>query len=161
MTGEVKQVYGSPTTVISIALPMANGYVAGNTTLLDNSFAQYPNARAVLHVASFASASTANTVVTLWSVPQDIDNTLDSSNGSTVDGTPSAESARKSTGGARYIGAFPLSNYAGAQDVEIIVSLRGIIKSLFFVKNESGQTLNAGVGTECTVKITPFSFGPT
>lgn len=160
MAGEAKQVYGSATLVISVAANMTSNYVAGNTTALDNSSAQYPYALAVLHVASFASAPTANTAVSLWAAPQDIDGTTDASNGSTVDATPAAESARKSTGGARFVGVFPLSNYATVQDVEIVISLKGIKKSLFFIKNESGQTLNAGTGTECTVKITPFSVGP-
>lgn len=161
MANQTKQVLGAATTtVVSVAANMSANYVAGNTTLLDNSSEMYPYGLAVLYVSGFGTAPTANTAVSLWAVPQDIDSTNDATNGSTVDGTPAAESGLKSSGGAIPVGRFYLANSTSAQRIATVISLLGLAKANFFIKNESGVTLNAGAGTECTVKITPFTLGP-
>lgn len=169
MSGEAKQIYAGspfPLTVVSIAANMATAYVAGNVVggsvvIMDNSTMQYPYAVATLDIkGTFAVAPTANSIISLWAVPQDIDGTTDSTAGSTVVATPAAESGFTSTGGARLVGAFPLANSASAQYVRIPISLKGTQKASFFIKNESGQTINAGTGTEITVAIIPFTIGP-
>jgi hypothetical protein len=158
MANEAKLVYGSATTVVNVtAANSTSGQVQGNTTLLDNSSQHYPYALAVFACAGFASAPAANTVVELYQVRQDVDSTSDCSNGSTVDGTPAAESGFKATGGAELVGVFPLANSASAQRVACNISLKGTEKAYYFTRNGSGQTCNQPI----TVKITPFSYGPT
>lgn len=161
MAGETKQVFGSATTVVSVAANMASNYVAGNNTLLDNSTNPMPYGLAVLNVGGgFNVAPTGGSPVTLWGVPQDVDSTSDCTPGSTVDATPAAESGFKSSAGAIPLGTFYVANSTSAQRTAAIISLLGYQKLYCFIKNAAGQQLNAGAGTECTVKITPFTMGP-
>jgi hypothetical protein len=157
MAGQMKHLWGaSTTTVINVTGNANANYVCGNTTLLDNSTEQYPYAQAVFACAGFAVAPTANAVIELYAVRQDVDSTSDCTNGGTVDGTPAAESGFKAGGGAEIVGAFPLANSASAQRVAINIPLKGIQKAYFFIRNTSGQTCNQPM----TVKITPFTYGP-
>lgn len=168
MAGEIKQMYAGspfPLTVVSVATNIASNYVAGNyvagnLVVVDNSILQCMQAVAVLRCNGFVSSPTANSYISLWAVPREIDGvSVHSTPGSTVDATPAAESGVKSTAGAWYLGSFSLPNANIAQNIAIPISLIGLSKFSTFIKNESGQTVVAGVGTECIVKLHLFTFG--
>jgi hypothetical protein len=157
----LKIVEASPTTVVSIAANITNGQVAGNNTVLDNATDPRPYAKATLYINGFATAPAANAVIELWMIRQDVDGTSDDTAGSSVTATPSTPSAGfASTEGAELVGSFPLANTTSAQRITRRIAFDGVIKALFFIRNQSGQQINAGSGTECTVKITPYTVAP-
>jgi hypothetical protein len=158
MANELKQVYGSATTVISLAATLAN---AANTysglsgltmTQLDNTTNNYPWAKAVLTVNdTFAAAPTAGGTIDLYMTEDDIDGTSD-------------ETPVPATGDilylAKYVGSFVMDNQDVLTRKPIVISLKGIQKANFYIYNNCGQTISyTSVAT--TVKITPFSVMPT
>jgi hypothetical protein len=158
MANELKMVFGSSTTVISLAAALstaANTYsgLSGCTmTQLDNSTTLYPYARAVLGIPdTFAAAPTAGGTVDLYMTLDDIDGTSDE--------TP-LPAASDITYLAKYVGSFTLDNQDVAQIKPIVISLEGVQKAQFYILNSSGQQISYS-SNPTTVKITPFSYMPT
>lgn len=158
MANQVKMVFGSPTTVISLAATLANaantysGLTGCTMTQLDNSTNLYPNAIAVLGIPdTFAAAPTAGATIDLYMTQDDIDGTSDE--------TP-VPAATDIIYLARYVGSWMMDN----QDVAVIkpiqISLEGIQKAQFYIVNNTGQQISYTSGP-VTVKITPWTVGPT
>ncbi len=158
MANELKMVFGSPTTAISLAATLANaantytGLTGCTTTEVDNSTTLYPYAHAVLNITdTFAAAPTAGTTIDLYMSQNDVD--------STVDETP-VPGATDLIYNAKYVGSFVLDNQDAATVKAIDISLHGVKKALFYILNNSGQTISYA-STATTVKITPFTYAPT
>lgn len=157
MTNEVKQVMGSPTTVISHAATLTNtsftysGLTGCTMNTLDNSSALYPYALAVLDVPdTFSAAPTADSVVELWMTRQDVDGTSDVIPASDSGGLKQSE----------LVGVFRMVAFDVATRVAIVISLLGVTKANFMIRNQSGVSLTYSTNA-ITVKVTPFSLGPT
>lgn len=157
MANETKQVFGSATTVISHAATLAsaaNTYNGGSTTMteLDNSSALYPLAQAVLDVPdTFAAAPAIGATVELFMTRNDIDGANDHLP------LPAGSSDLKN---AEFVGAFPIEDTDEAQRIAIVISLEGVKKANFYVKNVSGQQISYS-SNPLTVKVTPFTYAPT
>jgi hypothetical protein len=158
MANELKQVYGSATTVISLAATLANaantypGLANCTTTQLDNTTNNYPYAKAVLGIPdTFAAAPTAGATVDLYMFEDDIDGASDE--------TPVPASG-DITYRAKYAGSWVLDNDDVAVIKPIVISLLGVQKARFAILNNSGQQISY-TSNPTTVKITPFSFAPT
>jgi hypothetical protein len=154
MANELKQVYGSATTVISIGATLANAAntVAADATQLDNSTLNYPYAMAVLNINdTFAAAPTAGSTIDLYMTRDDIDGTTDE--------TP-VPAATDILYLAKYVGSFVIDNQDVATVKAINISLLGVQKARFFMLNNTGQTISF-TSVNTTVKVTPFSFVPT
>jgi hypothetical protein len=156
MTGETKMVFGSSTTVISHAATLANnGYTYSGLTgctmnTLDNSSTLYPHAIAVLDIPdTFSAAPTANSVVNLWMIPQDVDGTSD------VTPPPDSTAIKQ----AILVGQFPMVAYDVQQRVQIIIDLEGIKAATFSIENKTGVSMSY-TSNPITVKVTPFTKGP-
>ena len=158
MANESKQVFSSATTVISHAATLANaantysGLTGLTMTQLDNSTTAYPLALAVLNITdTFAAAPSAGSTIDFYVTVDDVDGTTDE--------TP-LPAATDILHLAKYAGSFVLDN----QDVAIVkpltLSLEGILKAQGYIYNGSGQTISYSA-TATTVKVTPFSYGPT
>lgn len=157
MANELKMVFGSTTTVISLAGALNNGSNVysgdGVTTFtqLDNSTSLYPYAKAVLNIAdTFAAAPSAGATVDLFVQEDDVDGTTDE--------TPvPAASALENR--ARYLGSWVIEASDIAHVKAISISLEGIVKGRFFIRNSTGQQISYS-SNPTTVKITPYTYVP-
>lgn len=152
MAGELKQVYGSATTVISCAATI-NGGAGTDTshaTQLDNS-SDYPYGLAVLNIPdTFAAAPTSGTSIDLFMVRDDIDGTEDE--------TPVPTSSDMHNL-ATYVGSWIIDNQDVAVRKAIVIDLRGVRKARFFIWNNTAQQISYS-SNPTTVKITPFTVAP-
>lgn len=154
MANQAKMVFASATTVISFASTLAN---AANTlttdaTQLDNSTDLYPYGLAVLNITdTFAAAPTAGATCDLYMVLDDVDGTTDE--------TP-VPAATDIIYLAKHVGSFVMDNQDVATVKAIIIDLHGVQKARFFLLNSTGQTISY-TSTATTVKVTPFTYGPT
>lgn len=146
---------GTTTTVCSLAATLANaantysGLGSYTQNQLDNSTDLYPYAIAVLGVPdTFAAAPTAGSTIDLYMWLEDIDGTSDE--------TP-IPAATDIDYLAKKVGSFVLDNQDVATIKPIMISLHGVRKAKFDIKNSSGQTLSYS-SNPITVKITPFSY---
>jgi hypothetical protein len=158
MANQTKMVFGSSTTVCSLAATLANaantysGLGSYTQTQLDNSTDLYPWGRAVLGVPdTFAAAPTAGSTVDLYMTLDDIDGTSDE--------TPEP-GATDILYLAKFVGSFVLDNQDVATIKPLIFSLHGVQKARFNILNSSGQTMSY-TSAAITVKVTPFTYGPT
>lgn len=158
MANETKMVFGSTTTVISLAATLAsaaNTYsgLAGCTmTQLDNSTALYPWARAVLNIPdTFASAPTAGGTFDLYMSLDDVDGATDE--------TP-LPGATDIVYLAKYVGSFVVDNQDVANVKAIVISLEGVQKAQFYTANNCGVQ-SSYTSNPLTVKVTPFTYAPT
>lgn len=158
MANELKMVFGSTTTVISIASAIASGVNSysgqGGTTMtqLDNSTALYPYARAVLGIPdTFVAAPTAGGTVDLYMILDDVDGASDE--------TPEP-GASDILYLAKYVGSFVMDNQDVATIKAITISLEGVQKARYCIINNCGQQISY-TSNPITVKITPFSYMPT
>lgn len=159
MANQVKQVFSSTTTtVISLAASLANaantytGLTGLTNTQLDNSTELYTDAIAVLTVPeTFVAAPTAGAAFNLYCVLDDIDGTTDE--------TPEPGAA-DIVNLAAYVGSFVVDNQDVNHIKPIMISLLGVRKARFFLENQTGQATTYSA-TPLTVKITPFTVGPT
>ncbi|XAI95623.1 hypothetical protein [Microcystis phage Mae-JY22] len=162
MANETTWTDDSPTTVISVAANMTNGQVAGRTTMLNNAGNKRTRALATLYVSGFGSTPTAETGFELWMQRQNVDGTDDDTAGGSVTSTPASPSnGFASTQGAELVGFFPVAQTTAAQRITREIAFERVAEAHFIVRNQTGVTANAGVGTELTVKITPFTAGTT
>jgi hypothetical protein len=157
MANEAKMVFGSPTTVISLAASLANaantysGLGSCTMTQLDNSTLLYPNAIAVLAVPdTFAAAPTAGATVDLYYTLDDVDGTTDE--------TP-VPAATDIIYRGKYAGSWVMDDADVAVVKAIQISLEGVQRAQFYIVNNTGQALSYTSGA-ITVKITPWTIGP-
>lgn len=157
MANQTKMVFGSATTVCSLAATLANGantyagLASYTQTELDNSTDLYPWAIAVFNNPdTFSAAPTVGSTIDLFMVNNDIDGTSDETPvpaGLDIDNL------------AKLVGQFVLDNQDVANRKWCIISLAGVKKAFFDFKNVSGQTLSY-TSNAITVKVTPFTYGP-
>lgn len=152
------QFAGTAQTVINLATDIAAGAFSGApAATFTNNDAAVPNAQsanAMLETPDWAAAPVAGTVVELWGLLKDVD--------STDDDTPAPSGS--ASGSARYFGAFVMSAADALGRVTIVISLEGINNSItvdFYLKNGTAQNMNNDGGTNCVLKITPWSYGVT
>ena len=151
MVNEVKQVYGSATTVIDLTADLTNTSVAGGTAALDNTTNNYPYALAVFNnPGTFSAAPTNNSTVNLYMVRQNTDSTSDDT------AVPTGTDVES----AQFVGAFLIYDTDEEQRVAIVIDIAGVTNALFYIENKTGVTIT-GSGAHIYVKITPFSHAPT
>lgn len=152
------QFFGSAVTVIDLNTDIAAGNFSGApAATFTNNDAAVPaatHARAMGEFPDWAAAPVAGTVVELWGVLKDVDGTDDDTD------APSGTAS----GGARYFGAWVIAAADALQRRTITISLEGISSDMsvdFYIRNGTAQNMNNDAGTNCVVKITPFSYGIT
>lgn len=152
-----KQKFGTAQTVINLSTDIAAGNFSGApAATFTNDDAAVPNApyaQAMAEFPDWGAAPVAGTVVELWGVMKDVDGTDDDTD------APSGTSS----GGGRYFGAFVIAAADALQRRTIVISLLGIGPGGvdFYLKNGTAQNLNNDGGTNCVVKITPFTLSVT
>lgn len=158
MANELKQVFASSTTVISLAATLANatntysGLANCTMTQLDNSSLLYPRALAVISIPdTFAAAPTAGGTIDLYAYLEDVDGTSDET---PVPGSSDIIYL------AKFMGSWVMDNQDVATRKAIVIDLTGIQKAQFCILNNCGQTLSYS-SNAITVKVTPFTFAPT
>jgi len=149
MANETKMAFAaSSTTVISLTAALADGDVAGGTTELDNSTDLYLMATATLHVPdTFAAAPNDRSDVKLYMVRTDVDGTDDDTS------TPTGTDVEA----AEYVGSFIIYDTDEAQRNTIVISLNGVRKAKFYIKNNCGQALSY-TAAAITVKVHPYTL---
>lgn len=160
MANEVKFVYGSATTCISLAAALANaantysGLTGLTRTALDNTTNRYPHARFVLDIPdTFAAAPTAGGTIDIYMTLNDVDSTSDETP------TPASSDILYL---AKYVGSFVMDNQDVATRKAIIVpnALLGVENAFFDLYNNCGQQLSYS-SNPITLKVTPLSEMPT
>lgn len=147
-----KQFFGSPTTVIDTATDIAAGNFSGSPASTFTNTDAYTHANAMIEMPDWAAAPVAQTMVELWGLLKDTDGTDDDTD------APSGTAS----GGARFFGAWVIAAADALQRRTIVISLEGIGNGIdvdFYIKNGTAQNMNNDGGTNCVVKITPFSYG--
>lgn len=153
---KTKQFFGTAQVVIDTSTDIAAGNFSGAPALtFDNtSDASVPyatHALAMIEMPDWAAAPAVGTYVELWGVMIDTDGTDDDTD------APSGTASR----GARPFGAWVCAAADDLQRRTIVISLTGVLKANFYIKNGTAQNMNNDAGTNCVVKITPFTFGVT
>jgi len=153
-----KQFPGSAQTVINLATDIAasnfSGAPAATFTNDDATVPAAPYAIAMAEFPDWAAAPVAGTVIELWGLLLNVDSTDDDT------GAP----ATTASGGARPFGSFVIEAADALQRRTIVISLEGICNGIgvdFYLRNGTAQNMNNDGGTNCVVKITPFSYGVT
>lgn len=149
-----RQFFGSTQTVLSTGTDIAAGNFSGapSATFDNTSDSAVPYAEYAVAMAEFpdwAAAPVAGTVVELWGVLIDTDGTDDDSD------APSGSAS----GGARYFGSWVIAAADALQRRTITISLLGVAKVDFYIRNGTAQNMNNDGGTPCVVKVTPFALG--
>ena len=154
MATAVKMLYGTAQTVINTATDIAaNNFSGAPSATFDNTtdsavpYALF--AEAMLEAPDWAAAPVAGTVVSLWGVLKDTDGTDDDTD------APSGTAA----GGARFFGSWVIAAADALQRRTITISLNGCRLVDFYIHNGTAQNINNDAGTNCVVKITPFTVG--
>jgi hypothetical protein len=149
-----RQYFGTAQTVINTGTDIAAGNFSGapaaefdNTT--DAAVPYAPFAEAMIELPDWGAAPVAGTLVELWGVLKDTDSTDDDTD------APSGAAS----GGARSFGAWIIAAADALQRRTITISLEGVRKCDFYIKNGTAQNLNNDGGTNCVLKITPFTYG--
>lgn len=153
---KVKPFYGTAQTVINLATDIAASNFSGApaATFDNTTDASVPYATHALAMAEFpdwAAAPVAGTVIELWGLLLNTDGTDDDTD------APSGTAS----GGARLFGAWPIAAADALQRRTIVISLEGVLQVDFYIKNGTAQVMNNDGGTNCVVKVTPFSYGVT
>jgi hypothetical protein len=104
--------------------------------------AYYPDARFVIS-ATFGTAPTENTLLSLYARPLDVDGTND---------TEVPDATRPTV----YIGAFTVNNVTTAQYITLTAYDVPWLAEYYIHNNGTGQTVSAG----WTLKVTPFTLAP-
>lgn len=146
--------YGTAQTVINTGTDIAASNFSGspaatfdNTTDSAVPYALY--AEAMIEAPDWAAAPAAGTFVALYGVLKDTDGTDDDTD------APSGTSA----GGAKFFGSWPIAAVDALQRRTITINLVGCRLIDFYILNGTAQNMNNDGGTNCVVKITPFSVG--
>jgi hypothetical protein len=149
-----RQIFGTAQTVINTGTDIAASNFSGapSATFDNTTDSAVPYARFALAMAEFpdwAAAPVAGTVIELWGVLIDTDGTDDDTD------APSGTAA----GGARFFGAWVIAAADALQRRTITISLLGVQKVDFYIRNGTAQNMNNDAGTNCVVKVTPFDIG--
>jgi hypothetical protein len=151
-----KQFFGTAQTVINTGTDIAaNNFSGAPAATFDNTtdsavpYAEY--AVAMAEFPDWAAAPVAGTTVELWGVLKDVDGTDDDTDAP----------ATTASGGARYFGAWVIAAADALQRRTITISLVGVQFVDFYIRNGTAQNMNNDGGTNCVVKVTPFSIGIT
>jgi len=152
---------GSSTTVISLSETITDTYVVGGNTEFDNTTLKRPMALANIRVQdTFGAAPTTGVTIDLYMIRGDIDRdaTLNSS-GDAAYAALAVSDAQTDTNGMEYVGSFVVD--ANDEDFkrQITISLVGIRKCRFYIKNNAGQTLVYS-SNPITVKIEGLTYAP-
>lgn len=149
MANEAIMVFAaSSTTAISLTASVTNTNTGGGTTELDNSTDLYPYATATLAVLdTFGGVPTNRSTVDLYMVRTDVDSTNDDTSVPTGTDVEASE----------YVGSFLIYDTNEAQRNTIVISLEGVRKAKFYIKNNCGQTLTY-TSNPITVKIHPYTM---
>jgi|SRR5688572_11915168 len=154
-TTALQQAEGAAQTVINTSTDIAAGDFSGAPAAnFVNNDATHPNApfaRAMIEMPDWAAAPVGNTVIELWGILHNTDGTEDDTN------APSGTSQ----GGARFFGSWTVAATDSLQRRTINISLEGIIGLIeiaFYIKNGTAQNMNNDAGTNCVVKITPYTM---
>ena len=154
MATAVKMLYGTAQTVINTSTDIAANNFSGapaatfdNTT--DSAVPYALFAEAMLEAPDWAAAPVAGTVVSLWGVLKDTDGTDDDTD------APSGTAS----GGARFFGSWVIAAADALQRRTITINLNGCRLVDFYILNGTAQNMNNDAGTNCVVKITPFTVG--
>jgi len=155
-TGDgIQEFDDTPTTVITTTATIATANFSVNSTnatitQFDNSTDLWPMAVASLQIPdTFSAAPTVGETIDLYMCRDDLA-------GGTADETAPTTTLQK---GAKYVGSFgPLYAVDENQPLETIVSLAGVRKCRFFIKNNSGVTMSFSAGA--TVKVEGFTLTP-
>lgn len=149
-----RQFFGTAQTVINTTADIAAGTFSGApAATFDNTidalvpYARY--AQVMVEFPDWAAAPAAGSLIELWGVLVDTDGTDDDTD------APSGSSSK----GARCFGAFAIADVDALQRRTITVSLLGVQKVNFYLRNGTAQNLNNDGGTACVVKVTPFDVG--
>lgn len=142
------------TTVINTSTDIAAGNFSGSPASTFNNADNDTHAEAMLEAPDWAAAPVAGTLVELWGLMKDVDGTDDDTD------APSSSAS----GGARFFGAWPIAAADALQRRTITISLEGVLSDRnvdFYIRNGTAQNMNNDAGTNCVVKIRPFSYGIT
>jgi len=149
-----KMIFGTAQTVIDTNTDIAAANFSGapaaefnNTS--DGAVPYATHAVAMGEFPDWAAAPVAGTTVELWGVLKDVDGTDDDTD------APSGTAY----GGARYFGQWVMAAADALQRRTITISLVGIQKVDFYIRNGTAQNMNNDGGINCVVKITPFVIG--
>jgi hypothetical protein len=152
---KTKMFFGTAQTVFNSTTDIAGGAFSGAGTEFDNtSDAAVPyatHANAMIEMPDWAAAPVAGTTVQLWGLMSDVD-------GADNDTDAPASAA---SGGARFLGAWPIAAADALQRRTIVISLEGITAFVPYIFNGTAQNMNNDGGTAMVVKITPFTYGVT
>jgi hypothetical protein len=155
MANELKAVYGTAVTVINYNSTNISDthFIAVDTEFDNTSDSTVPYAPWATATMTFDPnvAPTEGKTLDLYMVRKDYDGTSD-------DTDPPVEAAANANG-AQYIGSFVADDSTSTQTRTIVISLEGVIKADFYVKNSLGQALNTS-GTAHVLKIRPFTYKP-
>jgi hypothetical protein len=148
-----KQLLGTAQTCINTAVDIAAGNFSGapSATFDNTNDAVVPYASFAKVMAEFpdwAAAPVAGTFVELWGVLKDTDGTDDDTD------APSGTAS----GGARPFNAFIIAAVDALQRRTITIDILGCEKIDFYIKNGTAQNMNNDGGTNCVVKVTPFTM---
>jgi hypothetical protein len=150
----VQMLYGTAQTVINTGTDIAAANFSGapaatfnNTTDSTVPYALY--AEAMLEAPDWAAAPAVGTYVALYGVLLNTDGTDDDTD------APSGTAVN----GARYFGSWPMAAVDALQRRTITISLLGVKECDFYILNGTAQNMNNDAGTNCVVKITPFTVG--
>jgi hypothetical protein len=158
MTVATKMVwYDSATTAISQTASVSDTYVVGGDAELDNSTLCYPLAQAVFDVPDTLSAApVSGKTIDLYMLRGEVDGTSDATKASY--GVLTNSSAVTDVAGMEYLGSFVLYPVDEQQRHPIVISILGVKKAKFYIKNNSGVSLTYS-SNPITVKILPFTLG--
>lgn len=129
----------------------ANGGAIANNTVVQADDATYavvadgasfPDALFTL-LATFATAPTENTVLSLYARPMDIDGTNDSE-------------APETTRATVFIGNFVVNNVTTLQAMQLLAVDLPLLAQYYIHNNGTGQSVSAG----WTLKVTPRTYKP-
>ncbi|HSD36093.1 MAG TPA: hypothetical protein VLC92_01210 [Rhodocyclaceae bacterium] len=145
MTNEARVFVGAQKTLESVGAAITNNSVAqaddANYSLSADG-ANYPDAEFVL-TATFATAPTEGTALSLYARPLDVDGTGD---------TEIPEAARPTM----FIGSFFVNNVTTAQLMVLRAYELPTLATYYIHNNGTGQTVSAG----WILKVTPRTIGP-
>lgn len=150
---------GTPTTVISLSEAISNTYVVGGNTEFDNSSDKWPLALATIRVQdTFSSFTAQGATVDLFMIRGAIDSGVDTS-GPAAYAAVANSAALVNVNGMEYCGSFVSGGTDEDFKQQITISLVGIRKARFYIRNNLGVSLSYS-SNPITVKIEGFTYAP-
>lgn len=159
MAGEIKNIYGTSTTVISRTSDLADDNIATFDTEWVNTKA-YPRALCTFHTPDgFTGGAWATATgndgpqMTVYGIQTDVDGTDDD--------TPVPTATGDTVHASRWA-EIPISDEStpGTEQRRTkTINMEGIKGAKFYLRNQTGRSVDYNA-TAITLKITPFTFGP-